>query len=190
MQLRVGEFGEQSCSSAAEVGAREALRAGGCLEASNEENPWDRSWEGWGDAQPCLGEGGRQWDLAPAGDGAFGFGDPEVHQEGKMSTAGKEGSHSAAWEEMVGLMSGCFPAPEPWDCGSSWPVYRIDARIGWVVKSDGDIYPPASPALILSQEVKHLLVFPQAAPRELAPCPSLFGWLGSCGTVWGDQAGL
>lgn len=83
--------------------------------------------------------GGGQWDLAPAGDGAFGFGDPEVHQEGKMFTAGKEGSHSAAWEEMVGLMSECFPAPEPWDCGSSWPVYRIDPRIGWVVISDGDI---------------------------------------------------
>lgn len=50
-----------------------------------------------------IWQGGGQWDWAPAGGGAFGFGDPEVHQEGK-STTGKEGSHLAAWEgEMVGV---------------------------------------------------------------------------------------
>lgn len=61
---------------------------------------------GWDDAQPHLGGG--QWDLAPAGDD-FVFGDPEVHQEGMMSTAGKKGSHSAAWKgEMVGVVLRVF----------------------------------------------------------------------------------
>lgn len=48
---------------------------------------------GCADAEPHL-EGRGEWDWAPVGGGAFGSGDPEVHQEGKSIT-GKEGSHSA-----------------------------------------------------------------------------------------------
>lgn len=133
--------------------------------------------------RPIWGRG--QWYLAAAGDGAFGFGYTEVCQEGKMSTAGKEGSHSAAWEgEMEGVMPGCSPAPEPWDCVNSWPVYRIDPRIGWVVTSDGDV-PTSLPSSNPFSGGKHLLTFPQAVPRALTQCPALFGLTG-----WGDQTGL
>lgn len=91
-----------------------------------------------------------------------------------MFTAGCEGSPSAAWEEeMVGVVPGCSPAPEPWDGVSSWPVCIVDPRVGWVVISDADV--PTS-FLSFNPLTGGKLAFPQAAPRVLALClPCLAG---------------
>lgn len=53
---------------------------------------------------------------------------------------------------------------QPQDCVDSRPVYQIDPRMGWVMMN-----PPASPALILSQEGNTSSPFPRQAPEHW-PC--------------------
>lgn len=123
--------------------------------------------ESWGDAQPHPSIAGlgsvelgsnRKWCLCVWG--------PQecIRRERYLHWAG--GIHPTSWEgQMRGVMPGCCPAPALQDCVDSWPVYWVDPGTGWVVTLEGDV-PASLPSSSPVPGGKHLLAFPQAAPKH------------------------
>lgn len=93
---------------------------------------------------------------------------------------------------MMAVITGCSPAPEPQGYVNSWTVHWIDPRVGWVVTLDGDV-PTTLPSSDPVPGGKHLLAFPQAAPRavlSLADFTALWDTLGRPGRALETQKNL